>query len=282
MKELLQSENIQIKIKADEKALKCFKELHGLHIQKGPDDLIISAQDCNLNFRTTFEPGPGVSQNIHCIIAGEPVVLLEMDLTSKDWRAFADRLTARNNARIMYEATKKDIEKILHEQRTTSEKTRLEFEKSGDPKIIIDYVKRDFTGETIKEPWVAEVLASWKRDKNNDLISKMFFPKGRAETPYSELLENLIFVDRIDQYRAEQGTLKSAILTEMRRVADGEVDFQEFDRLKSQYERFKKIPTICRAIEGPGHYEMILYATKITLGEQPIGRATMKYKFPKK
>lgn len=285
-KELLQFEHFQMKIEADTNGLKVFAEAHDRHIQKGLDVLIISTPDYNLNFKTTFIPGPGAGQDLRCIIAGELFTLEGMDFTPKDWRAFADKLTTRN-ARIMEKSvTEEHFEKTLQEQRAASEKTRLEYEKSKDPKIVIRYVISDFTGETLKEPWVANVLATWKRENRKDLLGKLFFPKGHPETPYPKLLENLIFVDRIDRYKAEEGTLTAAIIKEAQRIGLGELTGADFDRafqkLKSQYERYKKIPTICRVIEGPDYYDLFLYGSKVAIGERSIARATVKIRHPKK
>jgi hypothetical protein len=181
--------------------------------------------------------------------------------------------------------TKKFIVKTLKAQRAASEKARLEYEKSGDPEIVIKFVSSDFSGETLKEPWVVNVLATWQREKQKDLLAKLFLPKGHPKTPYSKKLENLIFVDRIDRYKAEHGSLSAAIITEMQRLAGGElseIDEKAFQKIKNQYERYKKTPTICRVIEWPDYYEIILYACKVALGEQPLARVTARITIPKK
>ncbi|MFH1672937.1 MAG: hypothetical protein ABIF87_05880 [Pseudomonadota bacterium] len=284
---------MELKIKTDADGLKAFKGLHVRHIPKGPDVLIISTPRKNLNFKTTFTPRPGAGQDLCCIIAGGIITLAGMDMKPEEWRAFIEKLTTRN-ARIMEKsATEKHIEKTLKAQRAASEKKRLVYEKSGDPEIVIKYILSDFSSETLKEAWVVDVLATWRREDRKDLLDRIWHPKGRPETPYSEKLENLIFVDRIDSYKAEfisinktkRGSLRAAIITEMQRLAGGElpeVDERAFQKLKSRYENQKKIPTLERVIERPDHYEIILYASKVTLGERPIARGTMKHKFPKK
>lgn len=280
IKELLQFEHFQMKIEAETNGLKVFAEAHVRHIQEGPDVLIISTPDYNLNFKTTFTPGPGVDQDLHCIIAEKVTVLHALEFTPKDWRAFANRLIMRNTALIMKKsATEKHIEKTLQEQRAASEKARLSFETTGDPKAVIKYIKSDFSFETLKEPWVVDILAHWMRENRRDLLGKLSFPRGQPKTPYSKKLENLIFVDRIDRYIAEQGSLRAAIITEMQTP---EVDERIFQKMKSRYENYKKIPTLCRVIEGPDYYEIILYASKVTFGERPIARATVKIRQPKK
>lgn len=183
--------------------------------------------------------------------------------------------------------TKDFIDRTLKEQKDASDKARLEYEKTNDPKIIIKFIREDFSGETLKEPWIVNILAEWHREKRKDLLSKLFFPKGHPETPYQKKLQNLLFVDRINRYKDEQGgSLQTAIITEMERLAGGtlsKVDEKVYQKLKNDYERYKKIPTICRVIDGPEHYEIILYASKITLGlKQNVARATARYKFPKK
>ncbi len=275
-----------IKVNADE--LKAFKGFHVRHIPKGPDFLIITAPHKNLNFKTTFTPGPGAGQDLQCIIAGEIITLKGMDMKPEEWRAFTDELTT-HNARIMEKsATEKHIEKTLQEQRAASEKRRLEYEKSGDPEIVIKYILSDFSSETLKEAWVVDVLATWRREDRKDLLDRIWHPKGRPETPYSKKLENLIFVDRIERYKAEQGSLRAAIITEMQRLErlaggeQSEFDERAFQKLKSRYENQKKIPTLERVIERPDHYEIILYASKTTLGERAIGRMTTRITIPKK
>jgi hypothetical protein len=276
---------MELKIKTDADGLKVYSELHGRHIPKGLDVLIISTPRKNLNFKTTFTPGPGAGQDLQCVIAGEIFTLAGMDMEPEEWRALTDELATRNTQIMQKSATEKHIEKTLKAQRAASEKKRLEYEKSGDPKIVIKYILSDFSGETLKEPWVVNVLATWKRDNRKDLLTLLFFPKGRPETPYQKLLENLIFVDRIERYKAEQGSLSAAIITEMQRLAGSdlsEIDEKAFQKLKSRYENQKKIPTLERVIERPNHYEIILYASKTTLGERPIGRMTTRITFPKK
>jgi hypothetical protein len=176
------------------------------------------------------------------------------------------------------------IKQTLKNQLALSEKTRLRFEESGMPKVVFDYIKKDFTGERLREPWIMNVIANWKRNDRGDLISKLFAPPGRAETAYPKLLENLIFVDRIERYRTEQGSLKAAIYTEMERIAGAklsEIDERLFEELKNCYERFRKIPTICRVIENHDSYELYIYGCRISIGENSFARCTMKYQMPK-
>lgn len=285
MTEIRETGGITLTINADADGLKFWKAPHTRHIQKGPDVLTISTPGKNLIFRTTFMPGSEIGR-LHCIIAGELTAFEGMDFTPEDWQALSDYLTTRNMPQIKKKsATEKYIEKTLKAQRAASDKARLEFEKTGDPEIVIKFILGDFSGETQKEPWVVNVLAEWHREKRKELQAKLIYPKGHPETPYSKKLANLIFVDRIDRYKAEQGSLSAAIITEMERRAGGElaeVDEKIFKKLSGDYQRYKKIPTICRVIEGPDYYQIILYASKFTLGERPLARVTMNYKFPKK
>ena len=98
MEELLKSGGITLTINADADGLKVFMDAHGRHIPKGPDVLSISAPllkvtlgdqkvlgegNLNLDFKTTFAPGPEVGR-LRCIIAGELITIEGMDITPED------------------------------------------------------------------------------------------------------------------------------------------------------------------------------------------------------
>ncbi len=110
MEELLKSGGINLTINADADGMKVFMDAHGRHISKGPDCLTIAAPllkvtlgdqkvlgegKLNLDFRTTFAPGPEIGR-LRCVIAGELTTIEGMDFTPEDWRGLADKLVKRN------------------------------------------------------------------------------------------------------------------------------------------------------------------------------------------
>ena len=278
---------MKFEIYSDENDLNIWKEAHERHIQTGPDILSIFAPEKNLSFKTTFMPG-GEIGHLHCIIGGELATIGGIEISPEDWSDLSKSLTTRNTPPIKGKSNLEAFaEKTLKTQRSASKKKRRQYEKTGDHEIVIKYILDDYSRETMKEPWVVDVLATWQRENRKDLFHKLAHPQGQPRTPYSKKLENLIFVDRIDRYKAEQGNnLTAAIITEMQRLGfdnlTGEKRERKFNEIKNDYERYKKIPTLCRVVEGPDYYELILYSSKITQGGHPLARGTLKYHFPKK
>jgi len=287
MKELLQFEHFQLKIEADTNGLKVFTEAHGRHIQKGPDVLIISTPDYNLNFKTTFTPGPGAGQDLHCIIAGELIRFVGMDFTPKNWRAFADRLIARNNARIikMEKGTKRFIEKTLKAQRGASEKARLEYEKSGDPEIVIGFIKRSPSAAPLNEPWVIEAMQKWIKNDRYDLVKSLCPRRGERSDPRTRAIEGMMFVEKIDKHRRAGKPLKKAFISEAERTGGGNLTGDDLEReltaLKNKYHRAKRIKTEITVQKTAESSSMTAFPAKITVGDFAMfGEWT--YKFPKK
>ena len=103
-------DGITITIHADAVGEKLFSEALNQHKPEGPDILsiatpvekitlgerkILDKGIFNLNFRTTFAPGPEFGR-LRCIIAGELTTIEGMEITPEDWRRLADKLTKRN------------------------------------------------------------------------------------------------------------------------------------------------------------------------------------------
>lgn len=108
--ELLKTGGITLTIPLDAEGAKVFMESQGRHIPQGSDVLSIATPllkvtlgdqkvlgegTLNLDFRTTFAPGPEVGR-LRCVIAGEIVAFEGMDFTPEDWRDLLEELTARN------------------------------------------------------------------------------------------------------------------------------------------------------------------------------------------
>ena len=116
MKELLESDHFHFKIElseADADGFTLLAKAHGRHISEGPDILtvttpmpkvtlgdqkILDEVNLNLDFKTTFAPGPEVGR-LRCLIAGELLITVDgADVGPEDWQVFADKLTTRNAA----------------------------------------------------------------------------------------------------------------------------------------------------------------------------------------
>jgi hypothetical protein len=103
-------EGITLTITADAEGAKVFMAAQGRHVHEGPDVLTIATPiekvtlgdqkvlgegKLNLDFRTTFAPGPEIGR-LRCVIAGELTTIEGMDFTPEDWRGLADKLVKRN------------------------------------------------------------------------------------------------------------------------------------------------------------------------------------------
>ena len=113
MKELLESDHFHFKIElseADADGFTLLAKAHGQHVHEGPDVLtfsmpikkvtlgdqkVLGEGKLNLDFRTTFAPGPEIGR-LRCVIAGELTTIEGMDFTPEDWRGLADKLVKRN------------------------------------------------------------------------------------------------------------------------------------------------------------------------------------------
>ena len=280
IEEIRKSGRLFFTIKADADDLKAFKGFHVRHIPKGPDVLIISAPHRNLNFKTTFTPGPGAGQDLQCIIAGEIMTLAGMDMKPEEWRTFTDELTTRN-ARIMEKsATEKHIEKTLQEQRAASEKKRLEYEKSGDPEIVIGFIKRSPAAAPLKEPWVIEAMQEWIKNDRYDLMKSLALRRGERSDARARAKEGMMFFERIEKQRRAGKSLKEACITEAERTGGGIAE-KELTALKNKYQAAKRIKTEITIEETAESFAMTAFPAKITVGDFAVF-GEWKYKFPKK
>lgn len=284
MEEFLKAEGFNLKINAD--GLAAWTEMHKRHIQKGPDVLTISTPGHNLTFKTMFEPGPGAGQDLHCTIAGELIEMRGMDFMPKDFRAFADKLTTRNTRIKGKLAAYTYFGKTLQEQRAASEKARLEYEKSGNPQIIIGFIKKLKTGAAIQEPWVTAKIQEWMREDRHDLLKSAFLP-GRGENSEScrRAIEGMLFVDRIDKSVRAGQTLTESFISEAQRTGDGNLTGKKLEKkltaLKNIYHRAKRIKTEITIQETAETFIATAFPAKITIGDSAVF-GTWKIKYPKK
>lgn len=271
---------MELKIKTDADGLKAFNELHGRHISKGPDVLIISATRKNLNFKTTFTPGPGAGQDLQCIIAGGIITLAGMDMDPEEWRAFTDELTTRNTRIMQKSATEKHIEKTLQEQRAASEKKRLQYEKSGDPEIVIGFIKRSPSAAPLKEPWVIEAMQGWIKNDRYDLMKSLALRRGERSDARARAKEGMMFFERIEKQRRAGKSLKEACIVESERIGGGVSD-GELKTIERKYQRAKRIKTEITIDETAESFAITAFPAKITVGDFAMF-GEWKYTFPKK
>lgn len=271
---------MELKIKTDPDGLKAFKGLHVRHIPKGPDVLIISATRKNLNFKTTFTPGPGAGQDLQCIIAGEIMTLWGVDMKPEEWRAFADELNTRNTRIMQKSATEKYIEKTLQEQRAASEKKRLEYEKSGDPEIVIGFIKRSPSAAPLKEPWVIEAIQGWIKKDRYGLIKSLALRRGERSDTRARAIEGMMFFERIEKQRRAGKSLKEACIIESERIGGGVSD-DELKTIERKYQRAKRIKTEIIIQETAESFSITAFPAKITQGYS-AGFGEWKINFPKK
>ncbi|MBM4337989.1 MAG: hypothetical protein FJ110_00435 [Deltaproteobacteria bacterium] len=281
--ELLKYEHFNLKIGADAAGMEHFLEAHGQHIQKGLDTLSVEAPGFCLDFKTTFTPGRGAVQSLSCALAGKVYTVTLGDMTPEDWRAFADKLTARKRTMAAKTAVDKHIEKTLRQQRVASEKARLAYEESGDPQIVIGFIKRSPSGAAIKETWVSEAIQNWKRDDREDLFKQAFEPRrGERSKPNTRALENMMFENRIDNHRKAGKTLEGACIAEAQRTGGGNLTgdklFKKLTALKNKYHRARRIEPEITIEETPESYIESAFPAKIeVLGHAYFGRWQIKH-----
>ncbi|OPZ66670.1 MAG: hypothetical protein BWY84_00053 [Candidatus Aerophobetes bacterium ADurb.Bin490] len=286
IKELLKSEGFKLKIGANANGLKIFMDAHGRHIQTGPDVLIISTPGNNLDFKTTFMPGFEVGR-LHCIIAGEMATIEGMDITPEDWRALADKLTTRNTAQITKKSPiDKYIEKTIKVQKAASDKARLEYERTGNPEIVIAYIKNSQSGMVIQESWINQIIQKWICADRHDLLKSAFLPKrGENKDLRQRKKENMMFAERIDKNRRAGQTLNQAFITEIQRIGGGNLTGAALDKkftaFKNKYHRAKRIKTEITIQETDKEFIMTAFPAKATQGDFAMF-GTWKATFPKK
>jgi hypothetical protein len=272
---------MELKIDTNADGMKFWNEAQKRHIQEGPDVLIISTKKNNLNFKTTFTPGPGAGQDIQCIIAGEIMTLVGMDMKPEEWRAFVAGRTTRN-ARIKEKsATEKYIEKTLKIQKAASEKARLAYEKTGDPEMVIEYIKKSKSGAALHEPWINAAIQRFIRNDRSDLLKKAFLPRrGENKEARHRELEDMMFFERIEKQRRAGKSLKEAWITESERTGGG-ISEEELRSIKNKYYRAKRIKTEITIQETADSFAMTAFPAKITQGDL-VMFGEWKITFPKK
>lgn len=180
----------------------------------------------------------------------------------------------------------KFIEAVLKKQKATSEKARRAYEESGNPEIVIDYIKRDSTAAAIHEPWIRNALQAFIQKDRTDILKAAFLPRrGERKEQRQRAMENLVFANRIDKRRGAGESLTGALLAELHRTGDGNLTGDALQRkltaLKNRYNRTKRIKPKITVTETADAITMTAFPARITLCDADAF-GTWSINFPKK
>lgn len=255
---------MKFEINSDINGLNFWKEAYKNHPQKGPDILSISAPEENIQFKTTFYFGTKVGQ-LCCKIAGEESIFDGIDISPKDWSQLYEYLNKRNtNGKIKKSPTEKYIEKTLKEQKAVSDKKRLEYEKTGNPEIVISYIKNSKSGAVLQEAWINKAIQGFIRTDQTDILKKAFLPhRGENKESRKRDIKNMIFAERIDKRRRAGQSLKESLLNEIGNMNNGSMLEDKLISLKNQYSRAKKIKTEVTIQETAKFFTISAFPAKI-------------------
>ena len=133
------------------------------------------------------------------------------------------------------------LERIMQEQRAASDKARIAYEQSGDPQVVIGYIKHSLSGAAIKEPWVILTIQNWICSDRGDLLKQAFLTRrGERRKPRKHALDSMMFVTRIDKLRKAGKALNEALICELERTGGGDL---EGDKLSRELRKLKKSQT---------------------------------------
>ncbi|MGV8057882.1 MAG: hypothetical protein AB2L12_07675 [Smithellaceae bacterium] len=275
---------VHFKLKANEADVDRLNEMHGRHMQKGHDVLTISTPDCNLNFRTTFTPGPGDGQDLCCIIAGEIITLKELSFTPEEWRAFTDRLTTRNNklkkmAAEKHRTIQPFVEATSQWERVSSV-LREEFKKTNDPLVVVRFLKDD--PFALRAAWVQREVEQWLHRGRYDLLDLVFSrQKGHRKDEHDNQVKDFLLVLKVDKMVSKGFTKEKAFenVTEFmgRHRSINAVKKAYYRCIKQMYKQF--------FFETPDSYVLEVRNTKVSFfdekGEEHFIFTNWSYTLPK-
>jgi hypothetical protein len=167
-------------------------------------------------------------------------------------------------------ATKLFLDEILQQQRKDGESARIAYQETGDPQIIIKYIKKSKTAAEITESWVLNAIQSWMRNDRHDLLKQAFLPRrGERKNSHQHAIEDMIFAHRIDQHRKKGQTLNEAYILEMQRSGKGALSGKALDKeilsLKNKYRRAKRINMERWVNETPEAYVLVTFPGMMTI-----------------
>lgn len=173
------------------------------------------------------------------------------------------------------------IKKTLKTQRNASDKARLAYEKTGDPEIVIKFIKRSKAGSALQETWINTAIQGFIRNDRSDLLKKAFLPRrGENKETRRRELEGMMFFERIEKQRRAGKSLKEACITESERTGGG-ISEKELTALTNKYQVAKKIKTEITIQETAESFVMTAFPAKIKLDDLAVF-GTWTITFPKK
>lgn len=176
--------------------------------------------------------------------------------------------------------TKKFIVKTLKAQQTASEKARLAYEKSGDPEIVIGFIKRSPSAAPLSEPWVIEAMQKWMKNDRYDLMKSLALRRGERSDARARAKEGMMFFERIEKQRRAGKSLKEACIAEAEKTGSG-ISEKELTTIKNKYQSAKRIKTEITIQETAESFAITAFPAKITVGDFAMF-GEWKYTFPKK
>jgi len=159
------------------------------------------------------------------------------------------------------------LERIMQEQRAASDKARIAYEQSGDPQVVIGYIKHSLSGAAIKEPWVILTIQNWICSDRGDLLKQAFLTRrGERRKPRKHALDSMMFVTRIDKLRKAGKALNEALICELERTGGGDLEgdklSRELRKLKNRYYRARRIKPEITVQETAEAYVMTAFPAK--------------------
>lgn len=140
----------------------------------------------------------------------------------------------------------KFLDAVFRKQKAASEKARLAFEETGDPEIVIQFLKKSKTAAAIQEPWIINAIQGFIQADRTDILKKAFLTRpGNEKKPRLNAMEKLLFAHGIEKRRKAGQTLSAALLTELEETGHGTLTGAELQRewtkLKNRYQAAKRI-----------------------------------------
>jgi hypothetical protein len=252
---------IAVTIQTDAAGLKSWKAEHARHFHRGPDLLQFATGKKVLGFQTTYAPGADVG-SLRCHIAQNLITLSGLNIPPHDWLILVQNITARN--------VKYFLQKKLRDQDAKSDQARQSYEKTGDPEIVVSFIKESSTGAAFNEKWIQDAIAAWWRSDRKDLIRAAFLTRrGERSCAHTRAIERRSFRWTIENRRRAGKSLKEALIEESERTGGG-ISEAEIMKLKNKYETAKRIKTEIAVSETAEALTMTAFPAVVKIGEHPL------------
>ena len=140
--------------------------------------------------------------------------------------------------------SEKYIDKTLKAQGIASNNARLKYEKTVDPKIVIEFIKNAPAGSAFYESWVIEIIREWWINEHRDLFKRLFLlQRGKNKEKNKRILQAMMFAERIDKSRQAGQTIEEACITELEKKGGANLAGTKLEKklgaLKQKYNRAK-------------------------------------------